>query len=129
MEIWLKLCGGVLLLVVAIVLTRGVRGEAVPLQWLAILSVAAGCLAMLSPVLEWMQALADASGMSDRMSLLLRGLGVAFLTQICTDVCKQSGETTLAGGVEMAGKAEILLLCLPLFRELIDAAQGLLDGI
>lgn len=116
-------------MVVAIVLTRGVRGEAVPLQWLAILSVAAGCLAMLSPVLEWMQTLADASGMSDRMSLLLRGLGVAVLTQICTDVCKQSGETTLAGWVEMAGKAEILLLCLPLFRELIDAAQGLLDGI
>ena len=101
----------------------------IPLQWLGILCVAGGCLTLLSPVLGWMRELAAAGGMSDRLSLLLRGLGVALLTQICTDVCRQSGEATLANGVEMAGKAELLLLCLPLLRELIEAAQGLLGHV
>jgi hypothetical protein len=50
------------------------------------------------------------------------------LTQLCADLCRQSGEASLAGGVALAGKAELLLLCLPLLKELIVIAQELLSS-
>jgi hypothetical protein len=35
----------------------------------------------------------------------------------------------LAGGVELAGKTELLLLCLPRLKELFELASGMLEGL
>jgi hypothetical protein len=51
------------------------------------------------------------------------------LTQLCADFCRQGGEGQLAGGVELAGKAELLLLCLPRLKELFELASGMLEGL
>ena len=65
--------------------------------------------------------------MVDICTLLLKGLGVVTLTQLCADMCRQSGESSLAGGVELAGKAELLLLCLPYMERLTETAIQLLE--
>ena len=59
-------------------------------------------------------------------SILLRALGVAFLTHYAAEVCRECGESAMAGSVELVGKAEILLLCLPLVEQLLGVAQDLL---
>lgn len=56
---------------------------------------------------------------------MLRALGIALLTRICADLCRDMGEGTVAGGVEFAGKIAILLLALPLIREIIGYAAQL----
>ena len=53
-------------------------------------------------------------------ALMLKALGIGFIVRIAGDLCRDRGEESAAGCLETAGKIEILLLCLPLFGELLD---------
>jgi stage III sporulation protein AD len=125
---WLKICGGALLCAVAIVLLKSVGGLTLPLQWTGNVLLVGAAVLMMTPVFTYLGELCTDVGMGEMASLLIRGLGIALLTQLCADLCRQSGEASLAGGVELAGKAELLLLCLPLLKELIVIAQELLSS-
>ena len=126
---WLKLCGGALLCAVATVLIKASRGDALPLQWTGILVLGGASLLLWQPVLEWLGELCASHGLGKTVELVFKGLGVGVLTQLCADLCRQSGEVQLASGVEMAGRAEILLLSLPMLRELVGMAERLLGGV
>ncbi len=125
---WLKLCGGALLCAVAILLLKGTGAVSWPLQWGGQILLIGAALLMLQPMFAYLGELCEARGMGESASLLLRGLGVALLTQFCADLCRTSGENVLAGSVELAGKAELLLLCLPQLQELVKVAEQLLGG-
>ena len=84
---------------------------------------------MLAPVFVWIEDLCVQNGMGEVATLLLKGLGVAILTQLCAEMCRQSGEGALGSGVEMAGKAELMLLCLPYLQRLVDTAKELLEAV
>ena len=58
-------------------------------------------------------------GFSEYIEIILKALGVAILTHVVSCICKDSGEGTLAGVVEFAGKVEILILSLPMIEELL----------
>lgn len=57
---------------------------------------------------------------------LLKALGVALAVEVCADMCRDAGEASLAAKLEMIGKAELLLLSLPLVSELMGIARGLM---
>lgn len=125
----MKICGGALLCVVAIVVLRQLgRDGALPLQWLGVLLLAGAGLALLQPLIAFAGELAAFCGIGEMASLLLRALGVAMLCQLCADLCRQSGEGNIAAGVETVGRAQILLLALPKLGELLDAAEQLLES-
>ena len=126
---WLKICGGALLCAVAIVLLKSAKGEVLTLQWAGIIVLGGATLFLWQPVLSWLGTLCAAHGMGEMATLLLKGLGVAVLTQLCADLCRQAGEATLAGSVEGAGRAELLLLCLPMLQDLVETANVLLGGL
>lgn len=58
--------------------------------------------------------------------LMLKALGVGITVKTVTDVCAELGEEGIAGGVVLAGKAEILLLCLPTVKEVIGMLTELM---
>lgn len=58
---------------------------------------------------------------------VLRAVGIAVLSRLCADICRDCGESTLASGVEIALRLEILVLCIPLVREIIGAAFEMMD--
>ena len=126
---WFKLCGGALLCAVAILLIKSGGGAVLPLQWTGTLLLIGASLMMLAPVFVWIEDLCAQNGMGEVATLLLKGLGVATLTQLCAELCRQSGEGALGSGVEMAGKAELMLLCLPYLQRLVDTAKELLEAV
>ena len=87
-----------------------------------ILTVAGGILSYLRELTEGTGAQAG-----DSWEILLKALGVAFLTETAASICRDSGETGLAGWVEMAWKLELLLLSFPLIRTVLDTAVSLLS--
>ncbi len=64
---------------------------------------------------------------SDYISILLKSLGICFITQLSSDICRENGSGTVASQVELAGKIAILTLALPLFGEVIDMASDFLS--
>ena len=125
----IKLCMLAILGVCAALLIKQWKSDFLPLLRIAIV-VGFGMLLISAsiPLISYLQKLINEAGIqSEHAEILLKGLGIAVLTQCCADICKESGESGIAGGVELIGKIEILLLCLPLFDEIMKAARELLQ--
>ena len=52
--------------------------------------------------------------------LLIKALSTAVVTHIAGDICRDSGNSALAGTVELAGKTIILSLALPIITALAE---------
>lgn len=57
--------------------------------------------------------------------VLMKSLGVCFVAQLASDVCRDAGESAMASKVELAGKIAVLLLALPLFGQVAQLAINL----
>lgn len=110
------------------VLVRQWKNEFLPLLRLALAVVlAAAVIAMSAPLVAYIRTLTEDAGVPGYAEFLLKALGLTVLTQCCAELCRESGESGVANGVEIAGKVEILLLALPLIGEILSAARELLS--
>lgn len=104
-------------------------------EYSVVISLLAGVLTLflilskLSPAISEISNLLAAAGMANEYgAVLFKALGVCFLAQFAADSCRDAGESALASKVELAGKVLILLLALPLFRQVAQIATDLLQG-
>lgn len=115
--------------VVALLILRSYRPEWAPLLRIAVTVVALGLtLSLVTTILGYVSELAEVTGgvSQEGWSILLKALGVAFLTEISASVCRDSGEAGLATWVETAGKLEVLLLSFPLIKTVLDTVTDIL---
>ncbi len=128
----LKVAGLALVALVTLLVLRQVKPEWGTLVRLAVAVLAAGVtMSMVSAVLAFAEELTDMGGgvvAPDVWGILVKSLGVAFLSEVAASVCRDSGESGLAGWVEMAGRVELLLISLPLIRTVLDVVADLLGG-
>lgn len=54
------------------------------------------------------------------LQTLIRILGIAYVVEFAADVARDAGETALGGRIELAGKIGIVLLALPIFKDVLD---------
>ena len=69
---------------------------------------------------------ADAAGFSKYALILLKAVGIGYMTVITEGLCTEAGENSLAFAVNLAGRAQIILLSLPLISSMMEIAKGLL---
>lgn len=83
-------------------------------------------LQMISPILSEIKKLSKNFGtFQDHIFTLLKVLAIAFLTQFSSDTCIDTGQTSLASKIELAGKVLILSVSLPLLTEVINIIVSL----
>lgn len=97
-----------------------------PLRLAVALLLLSGALVWLAPTVAYLRSLTAELEITDHAELLFKALAVALLTQLCATLCRESGENGIAEGVELAGKAEILLLSLPLLSRALELVLELL---
>ncbi len=79
------------------------------------------------PVLDKMDTLMDLSGLDrEYVTVLFKALGVCWLTQFASDICRDCGENAIASAAEVFGKIQLVILALPLFEVLIDVVTEIL---
>lgn len=54
------------------------------------------------------------------LSIVLKILGIAYLTSFCSEICKDAEANSLALKVEFGGKVLILILALPIIMGVLD---------
>lgn len=91
-------------------------------------SICTGCILLLmaleplSKIFGELEALTNGAGIeTEWLTLLLKALGLCYITQFSGDCCRDAGETALAGRVELAGKIAVLGLSMPLFQSIVSA--------
>ena len=60
--------------------------------------------------------------------IILKVLAVAYISDFTAQICKDSGETAIAGKVELAGKVMIFYLAIPVIMAVMDLIQIILPG-
>lgn len=123
----LKLCMVALLILAGSTVIRQWKSDFMPLVRIgATVLFGALLIASAHPLLSLITTLGNRAGASQYIETILKGLGIALLTQICSDICRDSGEVSLAGHIDTVGKIELLLLCVPLIEEILGVAETLL---
>ena len=100
----------------------------------AVLCTAAAVIAIALYILEGsaltaVQTIADAAkatAFSSYAVILLKALGIAYISAFTAELCKSAGEGMLASAAVLAGKGELILLSLPLISRLLEIAAELL---
>ncbi|OQB25207.1 MAG: Stage III sporulation protein AC/AD protein family protein [Firmicutes bacterium ADurb.Bin182] len=96
------------------------------------ISIAAGILIILSAI-EQITGISKAiSKMAEEyginityITVILKAIGIAYLTQFAAQICKDAGETAIAGKVELIGRVLILAMALPLVTVLLKMIQSI----
>ncbi len=82
-----------------------------------------------APILAEIQELVAETGINNEyLVILLKALGICFVTQFAADVCRDSGAVSIATKVETAGKIAVLLCALPLFERILNIARSLINA-
>lgn len=61
---------------------------------------------------------------TEYFAVALKALGIGYITTFIADSCRDSGQTSLAAKAELAGKAAIFIISLPLLVAVLDIAVG-----
>ncbi len=127
MNLW-KLC---MLAVMGLTLALTIKtwkADLLPLLRIAIILLfGTALLTAAEPLLQTVQGLTVGKELGVSIEPLFKAVGIAVLTESCADICRESGESGIAKGVELAGKVEILLLCIPLINQILDMTRTLLE--
>lgn len=122
----IKICGTLIAAsVISLILKEQNNGIYRLISVAGILIAAVFAVNSITPILEYTAGLNGVT--TEVLKTLVRALGISYLTDLASAVCTDMGETSLAMGVSLCGKAEILLLSLPMFGELIDLCIKLMN--
>jgi len=123
----LKIIGAAVLVAVLAFIFKELKKE-----YASIILIAGGIfvtlwsLAQVFPVINYLRELTGSSEISEYFNIILKVLGISFLVQVGSDICRDLGEESIASKVEFAGKAVILVIVLPVLKSVIGMGFDLL---
>ncbi|MBQ7325162.1 MAG: hypothetical protein IJW98_05425 [Clostridia bacterium] len=123
---FIAVCGLVLAVMLFLLLIRQFRPElAPPLNLCLTLFLTLSAIAAMIPLLTYLKEL-EIGKFEVYLPYLMKSMGISLLSTTAADLCRDSGEGSIANKLELLGKCEIVLLSLPLLKELLTLAQELM---
>lgn len=100
------------------------------------LSIAGCCIVFLSalgnlsPVIDFFYDLQAVSGFeSGMLSVVLKAVGIALLTEIATTICSDTGNAALGKVLQFLSVSVIICICIPLLNELLKLIESILGKV
>lgn len=62
------------------------------------------------------------------IDVILKMIGLAYVCQFSSDLCRDAGYNAIASQVEMAGKISLILLSMPVLMSVIDLVVKIVEG-
>lgn len=86
----------------------------------------AAAIGSFSHVLEEIQGLMEYLGTDGGyLKILIKMIGVTYLCEFCSGICKDAGQNAIAGQVELWGKLSIMVAGIPVIYGVITCIQSL----
>ena len=112
---------------VCLILRRSNPELQVPLAALVCAFVLSGAAALLCPVRELLEEAEALSGLGTVYFLpVAKCVAIGILSKGASDLCRDGGQSAVAGAVELGGTAAALYVSLPLLTTLLGLLQKLL---
>ena len=128
MDVLLRFAAAAVLLTAVCLLLRRSNPELqVPLAAAGCCFVLLGTLERLRPLREFLERAAALSGLSGVYLLpVAKCVVIAVVAKGAADLCRDGGQSAVAGAVELGGAAAALYVSLPLLSSLLSFLEGLL---
>lgn len=82
---------------------------------------------LLEQVFDLFNYILDATNINGEMfAILLKIVGVGYITEISANICADSGNSAVASKVQLAGKLVIFVLAIPIITNLVEMITELL---
>ncbi len=73
------------------------------------------------------EELAEISGIQNRyLRLIIKMIGIAYLCEFSAELCRDAGESSMAGKIELGGKVLILSLSVPIVYQLLGLIETMI---
>lgn len=109
------------------VLVKQYRSEfVIPTRACAIIAITFVMLGLVSPIFVFIRGLMERSLSLEYMEIIVKALGIAYLSHISAQLCRDFGEGSVASLIESAGRLEIMILSLPLINEIIAMSEEIM---
>ena len=99
-----------------------------------LISVAAGVIILLCVIKEVIESvnvisdmLSSAGIKAEYIVILMKSLGICFVTEFTCDTVSEAGMSSLSSNVLLAGKVLVLVTALPLFQDIFATVTSLLS--
>ena len=98
-------------------------------EYSMLVSAAAGAIILVtvilqifSPIKTLFEKIEQYGVDSSLVSYLLKVFGICYITKFASELCSDFGQTSLAGKVELAGRAAVFVLTIPLLNRVLELA-------
>ncbi|GFP76707.1 stage III sporulation protein AD [Clostridium zeae] len=98
------------------------------------ISIVAGILIFLVLIPQITQIIDFVNNMANKanidtayIGIVLKIVGIAYLTSFCSEICKDSGANSIASKVEFSGKVMILVLSIPVLMAVLDSILSIMQ--
>lgn len=123
----IKLCGVGVLCALAAVIMKQIKSEYGSFVRVGGVLLLFGMLIVVSAdIFSDISGIVPGDGLGDYAKIMMKALGISLISKICADICRDIGEGSVGGVIEIGGKLAILSLCAPLIGELVGYAGELL---
>ncbi|MBQ6816235.1 MAG: hypothetical protein IJP26_03275 [Clostridia bacterium] len=102
-------------------------------EYATVITVVVGCgliiavsVAIINPLMQLFSELKTAGVNQQYFFIALKTVALGYITQFVADTCRDFGFSAIASKAELAGKAAIFLLCVPLIKDLFNVISGIL---
>lgn len=86
-------------------------------------------LTKIQVVLNVFQELAEKANISQMyLNTILKIIGIAYITEFGSQVCRDAGEGAVAGKIEFAGKIMIMVMAIPIIALVLDTITRLIPS-
>ncbi len=84
-------------------------------------------LGYFSTLLRFYNSIVAATGINQEyFSIILKCIGIGYLVEFASSICKDSGCGSMSDKVVFAGKISVLALAIPIIQSLFDLISGML---
>ncbi len=131
MDIFIKVCAGVLLtIIVSLVLAKQSKEFTVLLIICVCCMVLSASVSFFQKIFSFLTTLEKIGNLNgDFLGILFKTVGVGLLSEIVTMVCNDSGNQALGKALQILSSVVILWLCIPMFNKLIELIENILKAV
>ena len=121
------LCG----VIIGVLLALKLKGISSPLYMYLSISISVFVLIyiidQMSVVVDFLDDVTGGIGLeTGYLQILIKIVGISYICEFTSNICKEAGFPAVAGQVEMSGKLTMMVLSMPVLFAIVDTITGIL---
>lgn len=128
METYFKISAGILITVILCLLLPKEKAGVSILLCIAVCAMTLTCMsAYLEPLISLFKSLLLLGNLPEELlQILFKVVGIGLLSQICSVICIDAGNQSLAKVLQIVTTAVVLWVCIPLLEQMLELIEDIL---